>query len=412
MIRTVPLRLFLQLSQIGSTPDDSTEDRLQKTILVMGSLMVLAATAIWGSVYYYFSEPVPAAIAYFYFTFTLLGLVYVAITKRYRFFRFGQLLLGLVLPFLQMLALGGFGGSGGVVLWALISPLGALLLVGPKEARRWTIAFLALLIVTGFLHTRLTAGNNIPVGFLVSLYVLNVGTVSAIALTLLIYFIQEKNQAYHLLHIEEQKAENLLLNILPKEIAAILKNESRTIADQFDGASILFADLVGFTSLTAKLPPVQMVDLLNEIFSYFDSLVEKHDLEKIRTIGDNYMVAAGVPRPRSDHAQILARLALEMEEYLRDRPDNGGPKIEFRIGLNSGPVVGGVIGRKKFVYDVWGDAVNIASRMESEGVPGRIQITPATHELIKRDFECVPRGRIPVKGKGEMETWFLVGARN
>ncbi len=156
-----------------------------------------------------------------------------------------------------------------------------------------------------------------------------------------------------------------------------------------------------------------MVRLLNEIFSHFDSLVEKYDLEKIRTIGDNYFVASGVPRPRPDHAHALARMALDMCEYISSRPPSRtGKRLDFRIGINSGPVVAGVIGRKKFVYDVWGDAVNLGSRMESTGTAGKIQIGRATYELIKDDFACEPRGTVTVKGKGEMETWYLVGLRD
>jgi guanylate cyclase len=244
-----------------------------------------------------------------------------------------------------------------------------------------------------------------------SFFVLNIAAVSSIAFVTLNYFLRQREEAYRLLQIEEEKSERLLLNILPKEIAAVLKNEERTIADHFDEASILFADLVDFTPLTAELSPVEMVELLNEVFSHFDMLVEKHGLEKIRTIGDNYMAVAGVPRPRSDHAQAVARAALEMKDYIQNRPAKNGKPIQFRIGINSGPLVGGVIGRNKFVYDVWGDAVNVASRMESQGVAGRIQITPATYRLIQSDYVCERRGRILVKGKGELETWFLLGPK-
>jgi guanylate cyclase len=203
----------------------------------------------------------------------------------------------------------------------------------------------------------------------------------------------------------------LLLNILPKEIAAILKNEDRTIADSFEGVSILFADLVGFTTLTANMAPVEVVNLLNEIFSHFDSLVEKYDVEKIRTIGDNYMVAAGAPRQCPDHACRLASMALDMQAYLQERHRRRDIPVQFRIGISSGPVIGGVIGRKKFVYDIWGDAVNIASRMESHGVAGKIQLTSITYELIRDRFACERRGTVRVKGMGDMETWFLVGLK-
>jgi guanylate cyclase len=214
------------------------------------------------------------------------------------------------------------------------------------------------------------------------------------------YFVGQKN-------LFQQKSETLLLNILPKEIAAILKNESRTIADHYNEASVLFADMVGFTPLSAQLPPVEMVELLNEVFSFFDSLLDKYDVEKIRTIGDSYMVASGVPRGRPDHAQALAHMALEMRDYVASHTFRNGQCVSFRIGINSGSMIAGVIGRRKFVYDVWGDAVNIASRMESHGLGGAVQITQTTYELIKDEFVCEPRGTVHVKGKGEMEVWLV-----
>ena len=199
-------------------------------------------------------------------------------------------------------------------------------------------------------------------------------------------------------------------NILPRDIAAILKNQPRTIAQYFDSASVLFADVVNFTPMSAQMAPVELVELLNDVFSQFDVLAEKYGLEKIKTIGDCYMVAAGVPRTRPDHAQALTRMALEMQAHVAAR-EFRHHKLSFRIGLNSGPVVAGVIGRKKFSYDLWGDAVNTASRMESLGLGGTIQITRATYELVKDDFVCEARGVVHVKGKGEMEIWHVTGAK-
>src|SRR5262249_27074191 len=222
---------------------------------------------------------------------------------------------------------------------------------------------------------------------------LNIIGVSAFAFGILHYFVRERDLALGLVRNERERSESLLLNILPKDIVSILKNESRTIADHFEGASILFADVVDFTPMSAKMSPTELVDLLNEVFSYFDNLVEKYDVEKIKTIGDCYMVASGVPRPRPDHAHVLASLALEMREFV-NHSRFGAHKISLRIGINSGPVVAGVIGRKKFIYDLWGDAVNTASRMESHGSNGTIQITRATYELIKGDFVCEPRGTL------------------
>lgn len=222
--------------------------------------------------------------------------------------------------------------------------------------------------------------------------------------------ISERVQLTGLLRREQAKSDALLLNILPKEIADALKNEDRVIADRFESVSILFADIVNFTPLSARMTPTQSVALLNEVFSHLDALVEKYDLEKIKTIGDCYMVAAGVPRPRPDHAHALTCLALEIRDYVAQH-EFQGQRLAFRIGLNSGPAVAGVIGRKKFSYDLWGDAVNTASRMESQGAGGVIQITEATYELIRDDFICEPQGVVNVKGKGEMQVWYVLGKR-
>jgi len=205
---------------------------------------------------------------------------------------------------------------------------------------------------------------------------------------------------------EREKADNLLLNVLPTEIANRLKEENGTIADGYDEISILFADVVGFTPLSELLTPHQSVELLDEIFTFFDILADKYDLEKIRTIGDGYMAIGGAPRPKKDHAQAVARMALDMKTYMANYA-NGDHELQIRIGINSGPAVAGIIGTTKFHYDVWGDAVNTAARMESHGEPGKIQIGPGTYELIKKEFRCTPRGVVDVKGKGSMQTWFL-----
>jgi guanylate cyclase len=232
-----------------------------------------------------------------------------------------------------------------------------------------------------------------------------------IVFTLLAVFARQRRDALAALREEQARAENLLLNILPRSIADRLKAETRTIADQFSSASILFADVVDFTPLAERLPAAEVVGVLDHLFSHFDGLAERYGLEKIKTIGDCYMVAAGVPSPRPDHAQALASMALDMQAAVHSVDEVGHLGLELRIGINSGPVVAGVIGRKRFLYDLWGDAVNTASRMESHGTSGRIQITRATKELLEDEFVCEPRGTISLKGKGEMEAWYLVGRR-
>jgi adenylate cyclase len=232
-----------------------------------------------------------------------------------------------------------------------------------------------------------------------------------IVFTLLALFAAQRRNALAALRDEQARAERLLLNILPRSIADRLKAETQTIADQISSASILFADVVEFTPLAERLPPAEMVGVLDHLFSHFDVLAERYELEKIKTIGDCYMVAAGVPAPRPDHARAVALMALDMQTAMRSVDEIRHFGLELRIGINSGPVVAGVIGRKRFLYDLWGDAVNTASRMESHGTSGRIQITRATKELLDDEFVCEPRGTIPVKGKGDMEAWYLAGRR-
>ncbi len=205
------------------------------------------------------------------------------------------------------------------------------------------------------------------------------------------------------------RSEELLLNILPPSIARQLKLSGGTIAERFPGVTVLFADIVGFTRLSARLPPERIVDLLNELFCRFDDVAGDLGLEKIKTIGDCYMVAGGLPEPRADHAVAVARMALVIRQIVAEVAAHTGEPLSVRIGLHSGPVVAGVIGKRKFIYDLWGDTVNVASRMESHGVPGAIQLTAASRDLLDGKYRLQRRGMIDVKGKGEMETWFLEG---
>jgi class 3 adenylate cyclase len=239
---------------------------------------------------------------------------------------------------------------------------------------------------------------------------LNIAVGGTIVFTLLAVFAGQRRDALAALRQEQAKAEDLLLNILPRSIADKLKAKTQPIADHFELTSILFADVVDFTPWSEQLAPAEVVGYLDRLFSHFDELAEHYGLEKIKTIGDCYMVAAGVPTPRPDHARALALMALDMLEAMRSHDEVRHLGLELRVGINSGPVVAGVIGRKRFLYDLWGDAVNMASRMESHGKPGRIQITRATYELLADEFECEPRGTIAVKGKGEVEAWYLIGS--
>jgi adenylate cyclase len=388
--------------RIGTAPDDSNEVALQKRLVVVLCVGTLPLTILWSAIYAAAGVPLAAAIPAFYSVVTPLNTALFAWTRNLGLYRASQLLLILVLPFLVMLALGGFRQSSAVMIWAALCPLGSLLVEELRHTLLWIVGFVALLVASAVIQPWLVPAD-LPEAFVTWFFVLNVGAVIAITFGLLYYFVGRRN-------FFQQRSEMLLLNILPREISEALKSEHRTIAAQYDAASILFADVVAFTPMAATMTPLDLVDLLNEVFQCFDDLVEKYDLEKIKTIGDCYMVASGVPRQRPDHAEALLDLALDMQRAVAARRF-GGRQLAFRIGVNSGPVVAGVIGRKKFIYDLWGEAVNLASRMEAHGRDGAIQITRSTYELVRDAFECEPGGTIEVKGAGKMEIWHVLGRR-
>jgi adenylate cyclase len=223
--------------------------------------------------------------------------------------------------------------------------------------------------------------------------------------------IAQRQAAEEILRAEQEKSERLLLNILPETIADRLKQGESNIADGFAEVTILFADIVGFTEISSRTSPQELVELLNKIFSAFDHLTDRYGLEKIKTIGDNYMVAGGLPVSCANHAESIAEMALEMQQEIMQFSDESGQPLQIRIGINTGPVVAGVIGTKKFIYDLWGDAVNTASRMESQGIPGKIQVSDSTYQLLFDKYLLKKRGTINVKGKGDMTTYFLTGKK-
>src|ERR671935_962069 len=405
-------RVLERLAQIGSDPQDDDDTRAGKALLVLISVLILPVALLWSILYLAFGSPV-GWVPLGYFATLLAAIVVFSRTRDFgTLLRVNQVAI-LFAPTLSMIPLGGFLDAGGVGLWGIFAPFGALVFTDVRAATRWFAAWAGVFLGSG-LAGELLGGvsTTVPQWFTSTMLALNVTVGGLLVFTLLAMFADQRRKALAALRVEQAKAENLLLNILPQSIADRLKAEPRTIADQFSSASILFADVVDFTPLSERLPPAEVVGLLDHLFSHFDELAENYGLEKIKTIGDCYMVAAGVPSPRPDHARALALMALDMQRAMRSvGAEIGRLGLELRVGINSGPVVAGVIGRKRFLYDLWGDAVNTASRMESHGTSGRIQITRATYELLADEFECEPRGTIPVKGKGEIEAWYLIQPR-
>ena len=391
---------------IGADPRDTADERFRKRLLVGVAVVILPVALLWGCLYWVVGEHSVALTPWAYAAGSATSLVVFARTRNFALLRTAQQLLILVAPALGTIMLGGLDESSSVVLWSLFAPLGAVAFDRPGRAWPWFAAFVATILIALVLSEVVRPdGADLPEGFVRTFDVLNIVVVSLVAMFLLVTFARGRDAA-------QARVESLLLNVLPAEIAQRLQSDPTTIADHFDDASILFADVVDFTPLASRLDAREVVGVLDRLFTSFDELVDRYEVEKIKTIGDCYMVAAGVPTERPDHAHALAGLALEMRECAkRSLPEHNGHNLRLRIGISSGPVVAGVIGRRRFLYDLWGDTVNMASRMESHGTADEIQITRSTWELLDDDFVTEPMGLVDVKGKGGVETWRLVGPR-
>ncbi|HET7821936.1 MAG TPA: adenylate/guanylate cyclase domain-containing protein [Ornithinibacter sp.] len=395
--------------RVDAEPGDPPEVTLQKHLLVTITLLILPAAFLWGMVYLAFGETRAGLIPWGYGLVSLVGLATVRWTGRFHLFRAIQLGLWLVLPFLLQIELGGFVPGSAVSVWAFCAPISALLVASRRAASTLMVIFALLVVAAVVVQPLAGTSNALPVWLVAALFGLNLVGTAVVTYRAMVFFIVQKDQAYAQLGSERARSERLLLNVLPAPIADRLKQEESVIADRFEAVSVLFADIVGFTPLSAGMSADELVALLDGLFGRLDDMTRRRGLEKIRTIGDAYMVASGVPTPRVDHALVLVDLGLEMLQVAQN--GSGGHPLQLRVGISSGPAVAGVIGRTKFQYDLWGDTVNTASRMESHGVPGRIHISESTLLLIEDAYICEARGIIDVKGKGPMSTYFVVGPR-
>ncbi len=399
-----------RLVDIGGLPSDSDELRARKAVLVLSSTLMAALSCVWVVTYAALGLWVSAAIPLAYQVATAVSIYTFARTRRYIFFRASQLVLPLLLPFALQWSLGGFENSSGVSLWAVTCPVGALVFVGARQAVPWFGAFAGLVVFSAALDPVLADGApDIPQGVLVTFFALNSLGVSTTVFAVLQYFVRARERAHQALELEQAKSERLLLNVLPESVAARLKEHDGVIADDCPSATVLFADIVGFTPLSERLSASELVSLLDGVFARWDALVADHGVEKIKTIGDAYMAAAGIPLARGDHAEAIAELALAMGPQLAACSAEAGVPLQVRIGIDSGPVVAGVIGRAKFSYDLWGDTVNTASRMESHAPVGSIQVTERAYERLRHRFELRERGIVELKGKGPMPCYLLMG---
>ncbi len=387
---------------IGSFPGESDDQRGRRRIIVGVSILFVALNVVGGLDGLGSGRAWLAATSLWTALHISGSLIALRLKPHWFAGIFNVLLLFVMLVILvETILLGGIQPSSGAILWGLMNVLGALFALGLRAGFWWFVGFVVIVVAAVALPEwiephYIVEGTSGELAF-------NFIGVTAVAFATMAYFVRQRDRF-------QRQSDDLLHNILPDEIAGRLKADHTMIADHFDSASVLFADVVDFTPMSAGMTPSELVGLLNDVFSTFDSFVDELGLEKIKTVGDEYMVASGVPVARPDHAYAVAELALRIRDHVAAN-DFDGRKIALRIGINSGPVVAGIIGTHKFSYDLWGDAVNTASRMESGGVAGSVQLSAATYELIRDQYLCEPRGLVSVKGKGDMETYLLISRR-
>lgn len=383
------------------TLEDTETTQARKIALTAVQSFGLVLLGVWSNFFSTQGFEIPAMVALIAFGLYTLNIVGMFITKNLKI----HVYLAIAFLWFYVVAIhigfGGFVPSGFVMMWAILLPLLASLVLERRDTLLWAGIFLVTLITMAILEPGINI-FDVVVPYEVSLFngITNIFNLALIVVSLNLYLVSRLDEARH-------RADDLLLNILPAKIAERLKHDRGTIADSYSEVTVLFADIVGFTHLSSGTNSETVVGMLNEVFSEFDHLTNKHGLEKIKTIGDAYMVAGGLPEPREDHAEAVVEMALEMFEVLKKHKAWNGDPIRVRVGINSGPVVAGVIGQQKFIYDLWGDAVNTASRMESNGVEDAIQVTEATKNLLGEKYKFEAREPIHIKGKGEMKTYLL-----
>jgi guanylate cyclase len=393
--------LVHRLISIADEPTDDDDFRLRKRVGVLAGYLTVVTPL--GAPFIVQASPVAFVVAFGYSGFSALNLAVLARSGRFDRYVNVLLVVGAAFTLGADVLVGGIESGAGMI-WAFLVPVYALLVLGPRRATGWFFVYLAFLLVALLLDPWVTA-NLAPPPYAIRLvaFAQNLGAPLAITFFFLRYTDLRRRAA-------EARSEELLTNAIPISIAARLKHGDERIADAYPDTTVLFADLVGFTPWAGRTDPDRVVSFLDDLFSRFDALAATCGVEKIKTIGDSYMAVAGAPEPREDHAAAAMQLAHGMLAILAEVRERDGLDLELRIGLASGSVVGGVIGQKRILFDLWGDTVNLASRMESSAVPGRIQVAPSTWELLRESaaYSFEAREPIEVKGLGLMTTYLLV----
>ena len=408
----------------GIHPADDAEMRLKKSLLVFATGLFCTGSMLWLFLYGQMGPQFSANAPFVFQLLLVANLVYFLHSGNFDWFRITQLSLFLFAPFIVQWSIGNFITASGTSLWGLLAPIGAVLICGARESIAWFIAYIFLTALSGFFDyyladSPISNAHRVSTETSVFFFALNFAAISSIVYLLLRYAILEKGKlqasleaTHRLLQEEQERSERLLLNILPGPVAERLKHDNQTIADGFSDVTVMFVDIVNFTRLAEGMTPQQVFAMLNRIFSSFDELAEQFGLEKIKTIGDAYMVAGGLNSERGHYTRAIAELAIAMRDLLRRDFVVNDMHLDVRIGIGTGPVVAGVVGKKKFIYDLWGDTGNLASRITSEGTPGMIHVDKTTHQRLAGDFDFAPPLEIYLKGKGNTVVYRLDGLKS
>jgi len=412
-----------RLKTAGIEPDDTDDVKLKKSLLMFAMGLTVAAPVLWLALYGAMGLNLPASVAFGYQLVSLGTLLVYLLTRNFDLFRVLQLSLYLFFPFVLQWQLGDFITASGFVLWGLLAPIVAVLVYSPRDSIPWFVAYIVLIAAAAgadyYLFAEGARPAPVPPKTIVVFFALNFVAISSVVYFLLRYAAVERDkskarmeEAHRLLQAEQERSERLLLNILPGPVAERLKMEDGTIADGFADVTVMFADIVNFTTLAEGMSPNQIFAMLNKVFSSFDSLAENHGLEKIKTIGDAYMVAGGLNDESSvNYSEAIAQMALDMRDLLASDLSVNDHRLEIRMGIGTGPVVAGVVGKKKFIYDLWGDTVNLASRITAESVPGMVQVDVTTYRRLRNRFEFDPPKTLYLKGKGDTTVYTLRGRK-
>jgi guanylate cyclase len=385
---------------------DSDEIRSEKFTIFLMSCSCCFAGVAWSVMYYFvFGAGLIAALPLSFAVIVGAVLVISHLSKSHRLLVYTQIICIIYITTLIQWSIGGVFDSGFVLAWAYCGPVIALMFLSLRYSFIWLILYLLNVFVTVIFDDFFSAhGEAVSQNTKILFLALNISVSSIVVFVFAGYFVSSALR-------ERENANRLLLNIMPARTARELKNKKGVIAEEYDDISVLFADIAGFTEYSDDLPPDELVAKLNEIFSRFDELTEKHRLEKIKTVGDEYMVVGGLPGSTRDHLRAIAYLSLDMLHAIKEISRADGQSFSLRIGINSGPAVAGVIGKSKFAYDLWGDTVNVASRMEANGIIDHVQVSDIVYEALKDDFIFEARGPIAIKGKGMMQAHILLARK-